>query len=274
MTKRGAGYGGRPAGVVANEILCIFDWRNPAPLTSIPDNANSRAQLQILFDDLAQIGDVSRMRSIAANLAPWLQPEDLEAMIADCCRAQRRWILEHELVQLAETFQVSECDRVGLRLRQIRPVHSDGKGFSAQDMLSRRREANRLAQQDRRRRDAEQLKERSATDAEDAKLSEREALIYEKITAAWRSTAEIARAVRRTHGYEGTRDLASIGKAVNRASERLVFLRLVERDPSRKGTNGQPLNYFRRMIVHGENVFETSRHAENGAKNQVTDRLG
>lgn len=274
MTKRGAGCGGRPAGVVANEILCIFDWRNPAPLTSIPDNANSRAQLQILFDDLAQTGDVSRMRSIAANLAPWLQPEELEAMMSDSSLAQRRWIMEHELVRLAETFQVSECDRLGLRLRQIRPVHSDGTGFSAQDMLSRRREANRLAQQDRRRRDAEQLKERSATDAEDVKLSERETLIYEKITAVWRSTAEIARAVRRTHGYEGTRDLASIGKAVNRASERLVSLGLVERDPSRRGTNGQPLNYFRRIIVHAENVFKTSRHAENGAKNQVTDRLG
>jgi hypothetical protein len=34
----------------------------------------------------------------------------------------------------------------------------------------------------------------------------------------------------------------------------------------RKGSNGQPLNFVRLLIVHAKNVTETPRHAENTKK--------
>jgi hypothetical protein len=255
---------GRPAGVLANEIVKIFDWRNPLPLQGIPRGEASRQQLGVAFDDLAHSSDpdrAERMRELARRFVPWLASEELEALIDRSLAGSRRWSTPDEIREMAELFELAEADRDSLGIHQIRSVHPDGRAFDDADMKARRRVANKLLARERRRQaalTANSQQERSA-------LTDRELLFLEKYRGEWQSSTAIAQAVRRSHRYDGTRNLVSLRKAVNRATERFKKLGLIEEDV-RKGSNGQPLNFVRLLIVHAKNVTETPRHAENTKK--------
>lgn len=260
---------GRPAGVLANEIVKLLDRRNPQPLQGVPRGEESRQQIGVMLDDLALLGDVERMRRLARGFAPWLGDEDIDHMISGRLTCGRRWNMPDEIREMAEIFQLSETERDILGIRQIRPVHPDGSAFDDEAMKARRRAANKIQQRERRRKEAAQaLAQNDAAADAQPKLTQTELLIYEKIDPTWRSTTTIAKAVKRGHRYEGQKNnLISVRKAVNRASEKLVAAGLVEKDDSQKGANGQPLRLLRRLIVHAKSVSETSRHAENANKN-------
>jgi hypothetical protein len=259
---------GRPAGVLANEVVKILDRRNPQPLQGIPRGEESRQQIGIMLDDLALLGDVDRMRKLARGFAPWLADEDLGGMIDHSLTCGRRWNRPDEIAEMAELFQLSETERDALGIRQIRPVHADGSAFDDKAMMARRRAANKISQRERRRDKIANAQEQNAAAAyKQPKLTQTELLIYEKIDPTWRSTTAIAKAVKRGHRYEGQKsNLISVRKAVNRASEKLIAAGLVEKDDTQKGANGQPLRLLRRLIVHAKSVSETSRHAENADK--------
>jgi hypothetical protein len=266
---------GRPAGVLANEIVKILDRRNPQPLQGIPRGEESRQQIGVMLDDLALLGDVERMRQLARSFAPWLGDEDIEAMIVQSLARRRRWDTSDEITELAELFQLSEMERDALCVRQIRPVHPDGSAFDDEAMKARRRAANKIAQRERRRDSIARAQEQNVAAANDhPNFSPTELLIHDKIDLTWRSTTIIAKAVRRSHQYQGQKkNLDSIRKAVVRASEKLCAAGLVEKDDSQKGINGQPLRLLRRLIVHAKSVSETSRHAENANKNAPLERM-
>lgn len=257
----------RPPGVLAKQIVKIFVHRNPHPL-GLPRSEVSRQQLRVLLDDRARLDSVDRMRQLVRGLAPWLGDQDIEEMIRDSVAGGRRWDMPDEIKVLAELFQLSEQERDGLGIRAVRPVDAAGTALDDAAMLARRRVAKKLYQQKCRLENSKRAQAQTAAAA--PALSPTELLIYEKIDLTWRSTTIIAKAVRRSHQFEGQkRNLSSIRKAILRASEKLAAAGLIEMDSIQKGGNGQPLRLLRRLIVHAKSVSETPRHAQNDNKNRL-----
>ena len=193
-------------------------------------------------------------------------------MICDSVASRRRWDMPDEIKELAELFQLSEQERDGLGIRAIRPVDAKGAAFDDAAMMARRRVAKKLYQQRCRQENTARATVQNAAVA--TALSPRELLVYEKIDLTWRSTTVIAKSLRRSHHFEGQKkNLASIRKAVLRASEKLTAAGLVEMDNTQKGGNGQPLRLLRRLIVHAEFVSETPRHAQNRTKIRLPETM-
>lgn len=237
----------RPAGILARQIFKILDWRNPLPLNGIPDDDLSRRQLMVAMDDMAAMGRgaIEQMRDQLRLFAPWMSPSKATAMIEESLTRGRRWTNPGEIAELAEMFGMSEAERDGLGIRQVRPVHAEGRAFSDDDMKVRRRVRKTLGEAKYRREKASIAAHAPTVATSEPELSPRERFIHSKIDLRRRSSTEIAKAVKRSHGYIGSKKIGSVRKAVLRAIDRLVAAGLVEID-DQTGSKGQDLRFVRR----------------------------
>ena len=268
-----------PPWVRAREIVKILDRRNPPPAVGLPRGEASRQQLAVLLDHLALAGKIEGMRRAAITFASsWLSAGEIEVLVDERLALQRRWDTAEDRTELAELFQLSEEERDNLRVRTIRPVRRDGTAFDDSDMETARRRAKTLMQAEYRRAKAAatglQTHVENQTAARNDELSERALLVYEKVDGHWRSTTTVARAVKRSHKFDGQkRNLNSVRKVVNRAVPELIAAGLIEAE-MRTGDNGQRLQFLRRnMVVHTVFVSGTPGQAESAAENPPSRSL-
>jgi hypothetical protein len=255
-----------PAAVRVAEILKLLKQRRMTD--GFAGRPVELARVSALLDHILQTGDVDRLHRILVLWAPFLTDSEAEAVIAERVALRRAW----DAKELGQLFRVSVEERAALSIKSIRPTDKDGVPFDDDAMAALRRAGKAQSQAKARKRNAARLEEQNKVAAGNSDMTDRELLIYDKISAAWRSTTTIAKDLKRSHRFTGQKeDLKSVRRAVTRFAVKFAGEGWIEVDNKRVGNNGQPLWFLRRIdpkfpTVHAKFVTATPRQAETPAK--------
>jgi hypothetical protein len=123
------------------ELFRVFVHRyGDAPL---PADDAGRDDLRLAFQVLSTASDAAhRMNSVALIWAPWMPPDELSALTADVVAHPRRFKADTIAARLGITAEI----RAALKLRTIGAIDK-----SAEQRAAERREAQRLAKEQKRR---------------------------------------------------------------------------------------------------------------------------
>ncbi|MBY0383244.1 MAG: hypothetical protein K2W78_15150 [Xanthobacteraceae bacterium] len=216
-------------------------------------------RLRALLDHLLLTGNSHKMLLAIAGWAPWIEVDRREEVLRRCMNAGREWTAG----QLGVLFKVTLEERSALRLRTIRPA-----GFDDQAMKQLRRSSKAACERRRRQAVSDKARVGSKAAADDNALSDRDKTIYAQTVEEWRSTTEIATAIRSWPEFKPL-DFGSVRKAVVRSCSNLIAEGWLESD-LRTGKRRQPILFVRRKTlkfptVHADFVSETPGQA-NGAR--------